>query len=85
MAKSTRDIMREMRQAVGLSQRKFAERYGIPVSTIESWESGKREPAPYVLALLAHRVAYDSGASGAQLLAMMLNFLSDEEGDADER
>lgn len=69
-----------IRKTSGLSQRKFGEKYGIPVSTIEAWERGTRTPAPYVLALLAFRVAYDAGASSSQLLALMYNCIEEEKG-----
>lgn len=55
--------VKSVRKMSGLSQRKFAAKYGIPVSTVEAWERGLREPTPYLLALLAFRVAYDIGVS----------------------
>lgn len=38
-----RDVKR-IRTALGLSQDAFAERYGIPVSTLRQWELGRRMP-----------------------------------------
>lgn len=32
--------IKEMRQRTGWTQAKFAERFGIPLKTLESWESG---------------------------------------------
>lgn len=46
------DQIRAIRAATGLSQVRFAERYGIPRRTIENWESGVRTPPPYVINLL---------------------------------
>lgn len=31
-----------------LTQAKFAELYGIPIRTVESWCTGSRLPAPYI-------------------------------------
>lgn len=45
--------IKEMRESTGMSQRAFAEMYGIPVSTLRNWEQGINTPAPYVLNLLA--------------------------------
>lgn len=40
-----------VRARTGLTQKAFAEKYGIPQRTIEGWESGRTPPA-YVLDLL---------------------------------
>ena len=45
--------IRELRDATGLSQKRFAEWYGIPLSTLRKWEQGIASPAPYVVQLLA--------------------------------
>lgn len=42
----------ETRHKVGLSQRLFAERLGISVNTLKSWEQGKRQPSGSALALI---------------------------------
>jgi len=34
--------IKEIRSAMGLTQRAFAAKYGISVRTVESWEEGKR-------------------------------------------
>lgn len=44
--------IRAIRAKTGLSQARFAERYGIPRRTIENWESGVRTPPPYVINLI---------------------------------
>lgn len=41
-----------MRQASGMSQRAFAEHYGIPVRTLQQWEQGKSSPPSYVLSMM---------------------------------
>lgn len=45
--------IKEIRESTGMSQKAFAELYGIPVSTLRNWEQGSNSPAPYVLHLLA--------------------------------
>lgn len=36
--------LKELRENSGLSQYKFADRFGVAQSTVGSWEAGKREP-----------------------------------------
>lgn len=42
--RSSKDIA----QSAGLSQRKLAERFGIPSRTMEAWGMGERTPPTYV-------------------------------------
>ena len=44
---------RAIRQACGLTQAAFADRFGIPKRTVENWDSGSSTPPPYVLRMLA--------------------------------
>ena len=46
-------VIRELRDSTGLTQKDFADMYGIPLSTLRKWEQGESAPAPYVLNLLA--------------------------------
>ena len=45
--------VKEIREATGMSQKAFAELYGIPLSTLRNWEQGINSPAPYVLSLIS--------------------------------
>lgn len=38
------ELARKAREATGLSQTAFCERYQIPLSTFQDWEQGKRRP-----------------------------------------
>ena len=53
--------MLAIRRRSGLSQAKFADKYGIPKRSIENWESGQRECPEYVLSLLDRVVSEDFG------------------------
>lgn len=57
--KTSAEKIKEMRALTGLSQRKFAEMYDIPVRTLENWEAGTRVPPEYVLKLLERVVLID--------------------------
>ena len=52
--------IKELRDMTGLSQGKFAEKYGIPRRSIENWEGGQRTPPEYVLKLLERCVLMDT-------------------------
>lgn len=45
--------VKEIRESTGMSQKAFAQMYGIPLSTLRNWEQGNNSPAPYVVNLLA--------------------------------
>lgn len=51
--------VREIREMTGLNRKEFSTAYGIPVRTLESWESGARTAPPYVTALLERAVKAD--------------------------
>lgn len=54
----------EVKQLVkrsGLKRVEFAEKYGIPINTLNTWEYGKGNPPPYVLKLLERCVNEDAG------------------------
>lgn len=44
--------IKAIRSSTGLSQKKFAEKTGVPARTILSWETGDRTPPAYVIPLL---------------------------------
>ena len=45
--------IKELRDLTGMTQREFALRYQIPVSTLRKWEQGDASPAKYFVSLLA--------------------------------
>lgn len=51
----------EIRTLTGLSRVRFAERYGIPLRTVEDWESGRSTPPEYIVPLLERAVREDFG------------------------
>lgn len=46
-------IIKEMRTRTGMTQKEFAGRYGIPLSTLRKWEQGEASPPAYVVDLIA--------------------------------
>ncbi|MDY6324390.1 MAG: helix-turn-helix domain-containing protein [Catonella sp.] len=45
-------FVKEIRLDSGMTQKDFAERFGIPLSTLRKWEQGEAKPAPYFVKLL---------------------------------
>ena len=48
--------IKEIRKKTGMSQREFAEWLGIPIRTLENWESGNRAAPSYVIELIRYKV-----------------------------
>ena len=40
--------IKQLRLPTRLSQSEFANKFGIPVSTLQNWEAGKRKPPAYI-------------------------------------
>lgn len=52
--------IKELRAKTGLSQTEFGKRLGgIPLRTIQNWESGDRTPPEWAMELIAFRVEHD--------------------------
>lgn len=45
------------REAAGLTQAQMSKRMKIPLITISAWETGRREPPPYVTRLILRELA----------------------------
>lgn len=53
--------IKEARTQAKLTQTQLADRYGIPVRTLQDWESGRRTPPEYVVKLLLRCIEVDFG------------------------
>lgn len=51
--------IRELRESVGENRTEFSKHIGIPVRTIEDWESGRRTPPEYIPRLIAYQLEYE--------------------------
>lgn len=43
------DVIRELRQELGLTQEKFAAKLGVTFPTVNRWENKKAKPSPLAL------------------------------------
>ena len=59
LAEEQREEFHEIVAQTGLSLSKFAERYEIPLRSVENWSGGQRTAPDYVIKLLARVVAED--------------------------
>jgi DNA-binding transcriptional regulator YiaG len=48
--------IKDLRTASGMTQKAFAEYFGIPKRTVENWEGGQRECPSYLLSLIAYKL-----------------------------
>ena len=46
------ETIKELRDSLGLSQSKFAEKFYLSVRTLQNWEQGYRETPAYVIKLI---------------------------------
>lgn len=56
MTQTFAEKLRTLRTEAGWKRPKMVERTGIPLRTIEDWESGKRVPPEYVQNLVLDRL-----------------------------
>jgi putative transcriptional regulator len=49
----------ELRELVGENRTEFSLHTGIPVRTLEDWESGRRTPPSYIPRLLEYQLKYE--------------------------
>ena len=56
--KDPMEIIQNIRRKTGLSRTEFSQKYGIPLRTLEEWESGRRTPPEYIPRMLAYYVYF---------------------------
>ena len=53
------NIIKQLRESIGLSRKEFSAHVGIPVRTLEDWEAGRRTPPEYIPRLIAYQLKYE--------------------------
>ena len=53
------ETIRDLREGIGESRAEFSKHTGIPVRTLEDWESGRRTPPDYLPRLLSYQLKYE--------------------------
>lgn len=49
-------MIKEYRQAAGLTQEEFSELFEIPLNTIKNWDSGRRSPPEWAEKLIIEKL-----------------------------
>ena len=53
------NIIKQLRESIGLSRKEFSAHVGIPVRTLEDWEAGRRTPPEYIPRLIEYQLKYE--------------------------
>lgn len=51
--------MKELRKRTGMTQKQFAEHFGIPYRTLQNWENGVNTPPEYTINMIRRILAYE--------------------------
>ena len=51
--------IKQLRESTGLSQSQFAEKFHIPIGTLQHWEQGVRKPPEYVIYMIEMLIKND--------------------------
>lgn len=51
--------VKDLRLKYGMTQREFAEFFGMPKRTVENWEYGKSNCPPYLLDLMRYKLEHE--------------------------
>jgi len=51
--------IKNLRVETGMNRKAFAEHFGIPIRTIEDWETARRTPPQYIPRLLLYQWKYE--------------------------
>ena len=78
------NIIKQLRESIGLSRKEFSTHVGIPVRTLEDWEAGRRTPPEYIPRLIAYQLKYEELLRKVSAKDMEDNNLEKRE-DANER
>lgn len=48
--------IKQLRALSGMTQKQFSEYFGIPLRTLEDWETGKSECKSYIISLIQYKL-----------------------------
>lgn len=55
----TANIIKELRESIGMNRKEFSEHTGIPVRTLEDWEAARRTPPDYIPRMIDYQLKYE--------------------------
>lgn len=75
--------IKQLRQLTGLTQKKFSERFKIPLRTVQNWESGTNTPPDYIPRLIEMQMILENEID--QLRNGQLIFGAEKEQDPQQQ
>lgn len=57
-------MIKEHREKAGLTQKKFAELFEIPLDTVKSWDCGRKSPPAWAEKLIIEKLETMKGTGG---------------------
>ena len=51
--------IKELRESIGMNRKDFSKHTGIPVRTLEDWESSRRTPPEYIPRRIEYQLKYE--------------------------
>lgn len=70
-----RELLKQLRSETGMSQKRFAGYFKIPIRTYEDWERGVRKMPDYLLCLMAYKLRVEG------MIENIPEQLADEQND----
>ena len=60
----SREVLIKVQKATGMTQKAFAEYFGIPVRTLQDWLAGRRKMPDYLLRLMVYKLEIEKKIEG---------------------
>lgn len=70
--------IKDLCEEYGYSQTRLAERFGIPLRTVQNWHGGQREPAPYLVPMMEDILKREKALREERRKALQTNGISEE-------
>lgn len=55
--------IKELRQQTGLTQAEFANKFNIPVKSLQNWEIGRTSPPVYIPEMIETILTFEAGSN----------------------
>ena len=79
----TSETVKDIRSRTGLNRKEFCQKFGIPLRTMEEWETGRRIPPEYIPRMLAYytrSIDTDNARTEIRKLSLSMNYDLKAEG-----
>lgn len=76
----TAKVIKELRESTGMTRKEFSEHTGIPVRTLEDWETARRTPPEYIPRLLTYQLRFEKLIKVNDKVNNKVNIITDFDG-----